>query len=105
MTHFEYILMQQFNSKILNIFIESIEITSAEEFDPEEFYGSKYNEIKCLENKLQSEFDTFRAVKNPVLWPGMAFNLSIPGNLDNIYIVMAGYLNCLRNSTQFLNIK
>lgn len=68
------------------MFIESAKITFEEEFNPKEFYGSKFNEIKYLENKLQSEFDTFCSTKKPVLWPGMAFNLSIPGNLDNCYL-------------------
>jgi len=44
-----------------------------------ELYGSKLDEILCLEKKLQSEFDSFCSVKKPVLWPGMAFNLSVPG--------------------------
>lgn len=83
------------------MFIESVEITSEEEIDPKEFYGSKFNEIKCLENKLQSEFDTFCSVKKPVLWPGMAFNLSIPGNLNNC-LLYSTFL--FWNSTQFLNI-
>lgn len=51
------------------------------EIDPKEFYGSKVDEIECLENKLQSEFNSFCSLKKPVLWPGMAFNLNEPGNL------------------------
>lgn len=51
-----------------------------EKINPKEFYGSKVNEIVCLENKLQSEFNSFCSLKKPVLWPGMAFNLSVPGN-------------------------
>lgn len=69
---------------MIYMFIESVEITSTEEIDPKALYGSKFNEIECLENKMKSEFDTFCSVKNPVLWPGMAFNLSIPGNFDNL---------------------
>lgn len=65
------------------MFEEFVKIT-AEEINPKEFYGSKFNDIECLENKLQSEFDIFCSVKKPVLWPGMAFNLSIPGNFDFI---------------------
>lgn len=47
-------------------------------------YGSKVNEIECLENNLQSEFEKFCATKKPVLWPGMAFNWDVPG----IYIML-----------------
>lgn len=60
---------------------EFVDITYKEEIDAKVLYGSKVQEIQCLENKLQSEFDTFCSVKKPVLWPGMAFNLSVPGNM------------------------
>lgn len=65
------------------MFIESPEITSVGEITSKEFYGSKADEIKCIEDKLQSEFDSFCITNKPVLWPSMAFNLSAPGNLDN----------------------
>jgi len=68
------------------VLIESAEITFVEEINPKEFYGSKADEIKCIENKLQSEIDSFCIMKKPVLWPSMAFNLNAPGNLDNFII-------------------
>lgn len=51
-----------------------------EEINPKEFYGSKVNDIEFLEKKLQTEFDKFCLMRKPVLWPGMAFNLSVSGN-------------------------
>jgi hypothetical protein len=65
------------------LFIESSKITFVEEICPKELYGSKVNVIECLEKKLQTEFDTYCQIKKPVLWPGMAFNLSVPGNFIN----------------------
>lgn len=65
------------------LFIEYSKITFLEEIDPKKFYGSKMNDIERLEKKLQTEFDTFCLTKKPVLWPGMAFNLSVPGNFVN----------------------
>lgn len=47
--------------------------------NPKEIYGSKADEIVYLENKLQSNFSSFCSAKKPTLWPGMAFNLSVPG--------------------------
>lgn len=65
------------------MFIESSKVTYVEKISPKELYGSKVNDIECLEKKLQTEFDTFCLMKKPVLWPGMAFNLSVPGNFIN----------------------
>lgn len=53
-----------------------------EEINPRELYGSKVDQIVCQENELQYKFDSYCSVKKPVLWPGMAFNLSIPGNCN-----------------------
>jgi len=70
------------------LFIESDKFTIVEEIIPKELYGSKADEIKCIENKLQSEIDSFCIMKKPVLWPSMAFNLSAPGNLVNFMIYL-----------------
>lgn len=59
--------------------LESAENIFVDKVNPKELYGSKVDEIVCLEDILQSEFDSFCSVKKPVLWPGMAFNLSVPG--------------------------
>ncbi|CAH1712331.1 unnamed protein product [Aphis gossypii] len=58
-----------------NEYTSTIEVN---EINPIELYGSKRNEIECLENKLQSKFDEFCSMKKPVLWPGMAFNWDVP---------------------------
>lgn len=58
---------------------ESTSITEVNVINPVKLYGSKVNEIECLENILQSEFEKFCATKKPVLWPGMAFNWDVPG--------------------------
>ncbi|KAL4084136.1 hypothetical protein QTP88_027971 [Uroleucon formosanum] len=57
---------------------ESTSITEVNVINPVKLYGSKVNEIECLENILQSEFEKFCASKKPVLWPGMAFNWDVP---------------------------
>lgn len=66
------------------MFIESTNAIEVNEIhqNPKELYGSKLNDIECLENKLQSEFNTFCLTKKPVLWPGMAFNWNAPGNCN-----------------------
>lgn len=62
------------------MFIEFIDNNLVEEIDVKEMYGSNSDEIECLENKLQTKFHTFCSTKNPVLWPSIAFNFSVPGN-------------------------
>ncbi|CAI6347405.1 unnamed protein product [Macrosiphum euphorbiae] len=57
---------------------ESTSITEVDVINSVKLYGSKVNEIECLENNLQSEFEKFCATKKPVLWPGMAFNWDVP---------------------------
>jgi len=57
-----------------------------EEINPKEFYGTNLDTIQCLEDKLESEFYSFYSTKKPVLWPGMAFNLSVPGNLSDLLL-------------------
>ncbi|XP_050541991.1 uncharacterized protein LOC126905900 [Daktulosphaira vitifoliae] len=54
--------------------INSIQI----EIPHEKIYGLNANKIKCQENILQSKFNNYCIHKKPVLWPGMAFNLSLP---------------------------
>jgi len=66
---------------------ESTSITEVNVINPTKLYGSKVNEIECLENNLQSEFEKFCATKKPVLWPGMAFNWDVPGIYDNLFIL------------------
>lgn len=62
------------------MFIEFVNSNLVEEVDIKKIYGSKADQIDCLENKLQSQFNTFCSTKNPVLWPSIAFNFSVPGN-------------------------
>lgn len=61
--------------------------------NPVKLYGSKVNEIECLENILQSEFEKFCASKKPVLWPGMAFNWDVPG----IYVITYSFCMSTNN--------
>lgn len=65
------------------MFTELNQTVFVEEIKPSEFYGLKADEIVCLENKLLSEFTTFHFLNKPIIWPGMAFNLDAPGNLNN----------------------
>lgn len=54
-----------------------------EEINPKELYGSKADEILSLESKLQTEYTKFYVKNKPIMWPGIAFNLDVPGNFDN----------------------
>lgn len=65
------------------MFTEFTQTIFIEEINPLEFYGSKVDEIVNLENKLLFEFTTFYLMNKPIIWPGMAFNLDAPGNLNN----------------------
>lgn len=53
-----------------------------EEINPKELYGSKVDEILSLESKLLSEYTKFYVKNKPTIWPGLAFNLDLPGNFD-----------------------
>lgn len=61
------------------VFIESVSSKNEDEIDYKKIYGSKVDEIECLEIKLQSHFDTICFMKKPVLWPSIAFNFNVPG--------------------------
>ncbi|XP_015379086.1 PREDICTED: gem-associated protein 8-like isoform X1 [Diuraphis noxia] len=65
---------------------ETTSNTEINDINPMELYGSKVNEIECLENELHSEFDKFCSMKKPVLWPGMAFNWDVPAAWQEIKI-------------------
>lgn len=69
----------------IHIFTESDEVLVIEEINPKELYGSKVDEIELLENNLQSVFESFCVVKKPILWPGLALNLSITGTFFIFY--------------------
>lgn len=62
-------------------------MTCVEQMNPKELYGSKVDEIIRRENELQYAFDSYCSMKKPVLWPGMAFNSSVPGDFDNLYLI------------------
>lgn len=86
--------ISKFNRILFTEFVESIPV---EKIDAQKFYGSEGDKIERLENNLQSEFDKFCLMKKPVLWPSLAFNLSVPGKgfVNILHYKVYGILNSI----------